>query len=67
MYIFSGLIGGTYERRSVSSCELKRRIVELLFGIFVSVCLLDVSEYEGGAAEYPGGPPTGVDGRSIAR
>ena len=67
MYIFRGLTGGTYERRSVSSCELRRRIVEPLFGILVGVCSLGVSEYEGGAAEYPGGPPIGVEGRSIVR
>ena len=48
------------------SCEFKRRIVEPLFGIFVGVCSFGVSEYEGGAAEYPGGPPIGVEGRSIA-
>ncbi len=40
--------------------------MEPLFGIFVGVWLFGVSEYEGGAAEYPGGPPVGVEGRSIA-
>ena len=67
LFIFRDLTGGTYERRSVSSCELSRRIVEPLFGISVGVCSLGVSEYEGGAAEYPGGPPIGVKGRSIVR
>ena len=39
--------------------------MEPLFDIFVGVCSFGAFEYEGGAAEYPGGPPIGVEGRSI--
>lgn len=40
---------------------------EPLLGILVGVFWFGVPEYEGGgAAEYPGGPLQGVDGRSIA-
>ena len=39
---------------------------EPLFGILVGVFWFGVPEYEGGAAEYSGGPLLGVDGRSIA-
>lgn len=58
-------MGETYERRSVSSWELSRRMVEPLFGILVGVFSFGVVEYDGGAAEYPGGPPFGVEGCSI--
>ena len=39
---------------------------EPLLGILVGVFWFGVPEYEGGAAEYPGGPLLGVEGRSIA-
>ena len=47
----------------MSSWEFNKRIEEPLFGIFVGVVSLGESEYDGGAAEYPGGPPVGVEGR----
>ncbi len=39
-----GLVGETYERRSVSSWELNRRMVEPLFGILVGVFSFGVVE-----------------------
>ena len=65
MYTRGGLWGETYERCSVSSWELNKRMVEPLLGIFVGVCSFGVVEYDGGAAEYPGGPLFGVEWRSI--
>ena len=38
--------------------------MEPLFCRCVGVLSSGVLEYEGGAAEYPGGPPIGVEGRS---
>ena len=60
--IGDGLVGETYDRRPVSSWGFNKRIDEPLCRIFVGVFSF---EYDGGAAEYPGGPPSGVDGRSI--
>lgn len=60
-----GLVGETYGRYSVSSIELKRRIEDPLFVMLVGVESFGVPEYDGGAAEYPGGPPDGVEGRAM--
>ena len=44
VYARGGLVGETYEWRSVSSWELSRRMVEPLFGILVGVFLFGVVE-----------------------
>ena len=44
MYTWGGLVGETYERRSESSGELNRRIVEPLFGMLEGVFSFGVFE-----------------------
>lgn len=42
MYTRGDLVGETYERRSVSSWELNKRIVEPLFGMLEGVFSFEV-------------------------
>lgn len=44
MYTRGGLVGETYERRSVSSWELNKRVVEPLFGMLEGVFSFELFE-----------------------